>query len=64
VNVASRLESLGKDAKDGEAADNSSRILIGQATFQHLGDRFRTQRMGEVMLKGKDEAIIIYRVIG
>ena len=64
VNVASRLESVGKDHKELEEAQNTCRILIGEPTFRYLDERFRTEQVGEVMLKGKDEKIMIYRVLG
>ncbi len=62
VNTASRLESFGKDLF-GPDAHSPCRILIGEATFRHLGHQFQAQEVGEVSLKGKDEKIAIYRVL-
>jgi adenylate cyclase len=60
INIASRLESYDKDL--GKEA--LCRILIGESTLRYLGPEFRTERIGEVSLKGKDEKITIYRVLG
>jgi adenylate cyclase len=60
INIASRLESYDKDL--GKEA--LCRILIGESTLRYLGPEFRTERIGEVSLKGKEEKIIIYRVLG
>ncbi len=60
INIASRLESYDKDL--GKEA--LCRILIGASTLRYLGPEFRTERIGEVSLKGKEEKITIYRVLG
>lgn len=60
INIASRLESFDKDL--GKEA--LCRILIGESTLRYLGPVFRTERIGEVSLKGKEEKITIYRVLG
>jgi len=35
-----------------------------ESTLRYLGPGFRTERIGEVSLKGKEEKITIYRVLG
>jgi adenylate cyclase len=60
INTASRLESFDKDL--GKEA--LCRILIGESTLRYLGPEFRTERIGEVSLKGKEEKVTIYRVQG
>ncbi len=60
VNTASRLESFDK-AVD---TDNPCRILISQTTKDCLGDRFETECVGSVNLKGKEVKVTIYSVIG
>jgi adenylate cyclase len=60
INIASRLESYDKDL--GKEA--LCRILIGESTLRYLGSEFRTERIGDVSLKGKEEKITIYRVLG
>ncbi len=59
VNVASRLESY-KGIADTEAC----RILIGASTLQHLNNRYQTELVGSIQLKGKADAITIYQVNG
>jgi adenylate cyclase len=64
INTASRLESFDKElfAPDDEVAP--CRILIGQTTRAVLGDRFATEAVGEVSLKGKAQTVGVYRVVG
>jgi adenylate cyclase len=63
VNVASRLESFEKDLFVPSLA-GPCRILIGEATLCRLGQRFLTEKVGQVSLKGKEERIHVYRVVG
>jgi adenylate cyclase len=60
INIASRLESYDKDL----GKESLCRILIGESTLQYLGPEFRTERIGEVSLKGKKDKITIHRVLG
>ena len=60
VNIASRLESYDKEI----GKDTLCRILIGDTTLGYLDSRFITERIGEVSLKGKEESIVIYQVLG
>jgi adenylate cyclase len=64
VNTASRLESFDKTLFAPDADANPIRILIGEPTRARLGDAFVTERVGEVSLKGKSQAVAIHRVIG
>jgi adenylate cyclase len=64
VNTASRLESLAQDGAGLSVAPGQCRILIGEATLRYLGQQFITQRVGEVSLKGKEQRITVYRVLG
>jgi adenylate cyclase len=63
VNIASRLESFDKDLFARSLA-SPCRILIGEATLSRLGQRFLTEKVGQVSLKGKEEKIHVYRVVG
>lgn len=54
VNTAARLESR---AKSGE-------ILISDAVYQHLQGRIEVEEVGEMELKGKSKAVMVYRVTG
>jgi len=60
VNIAARLESYDKNF----ARDSLCRILIGESTLHYLGNQFKTRRVGEGTLKGKDEKITIHQVLG
>jgi adenylate cyclase len=60
INIASRLESYDKTL----AKEATCRILIGESTLRYLGHRFKTERIGEVNLKGKEEKVTVYRVLG
>jgi class 3 adenylate cyclase len=64
VNTAARLESFEKDLVDPYFAKSPCRILIGEPTLQCLGERYLTKRIGEVSVKGKDQKVVVYRVLG
>jgi adenylate cyclase len=64
VNTASRLESFGKEGVEHDFSANPCRILIGQATLKYLVGRYVTKRIGDVSLKGKEEKIEVYMVMG
>ena len=70
VNTASRLESFkltpGEAAPEAlaEEQDGACRILVGSATATRLGEGFALAQVGEVQLKGKDEPVVVYSVIG
>ncbi len=55
VNIASRLET--SVALPGQ-------IVIGQATYEQVCDRYVCEPLGEVLLRGKRQAIRPYRVLG
>lgn len=59
VNIASRLESCAK-----ERQVDSCRILIAQETLQHIENEFEVESWGFMELRGKDQHIHVYRVIG
>jgi adenylate cyclase len=60
VNIASRLESYDKEI----GKDSLCRILIGDTTLGYLDSRFVAERIGEVSLKGKEESVVIYQILG
>lgn len=64
VNTASRLESFDKELFPPDPEHSPCRILIGETTLCHLGDQFETERVGDVSLKGKEQRVGIYRVLG
>jgi adenylate cyclase len=59
VNTASRLESL-----DKERQSTACRILIARQTLEHLPDQFQVESWGALPLKGKEERIEVYEVLG
>lgn len=64
VNTASRLESWDKDYADPEHPVGDCRILIGESTQALVDHLFRTKRVGEIKLKGKQQPTIIHRILG
>jgi adenylate cyclase len=64
VNIAARLESFVKDTWEPHPGESPCRILIGESTLRYLDQQFRTQRLGELSLKGKQEKVTVYRLFG
>jgi len=64
VNTAARLESLDRDIVQEMPGRRLCRILIDESTKRYLGDRFVLDRIGEVSVKGKEQPLVVYRVIG
>jgi adenylate cyclase len=64
VVTAQRLESLGLDRVEHDFEKQLSRILISQETLAQIGSAFLTEPVGEFALKGKNEPVIVYRVLG
>jgi adenylate cyclase len=58
VNLASRLEALTKTPEYG------ARIIISQFTLERAKGRYRTRRLGEVAVKGKQRPTEIYALLG
>jgi class 3 adenylate cyclase len=53
VNVASRLEKIAAPGK----------IYIGQTTYEHIKDIFKTQSVGKQTVKGKTMEVNVYEVL-
>lgn len=64
VNAASRLENYEKESFAVERSESRCRILIGGPTLRYLGDRFMTQDVGSVKLRGLEREITVHRVLG
>src|SRR5262249_41814428 len=64
MNTASRLESFDKELFAPDPDTNPCRILIGETTLSCVGDRFETEHVGDVSLKGKELMVGVYRVLG
>jgi len=58
VNVASRLESYDKSMNNSVC-----RILISEETYRYTQNKFPTQMIGSVLLKGREQPITIYQVL-
>ncbi|MFI5280206.1 MAG: CHASE2 domain-containing protein [Gemmatimonadales bacterium] len=56
VNLASRLEGLNKEFK--------TTIIISEFARVKLGDRFDTRALGDVKVKGKEQPVPIYELLG
>lgn len=56
VNTASRVESLNKDLH--------TRILITDATYEHIKEEVKVRGPIQAYVKGKEEPIIVYEVLG
>jgi adenylate cyclase len=54
VNIAARLES----------AAEPGTVFIGDTTRQRVGDAFDVQEVGELQLKGKEQRVRAYKVLG
>lgn len=58
VNLASRLEGLSK------VKEYDARIIVSEASLQKTKEQFKTRSLGNVLVKGKDETIAIYALLG
>ena len=59
VNIASRLESCEKDRQE-----DTCRILLAEETLVHLQGKFEVESWGALPLKGKEQKVNVYRVLG
>ncbi|HLF95780.1 MAG TPA: adenylate/guanylate cyclase domain-containing protein [Methylococcaceae bacterium] len=62
VNTASRLESFDKSLAPPDA-EHPCRILVGETTWRHVREHYVTEEVGSCQLKGKQNALKIYRVL-
>jgi adenylate cyclase len=64
MNTASRLESFDKDLHPPDPMTRPCRILVGASTLGHLGNMFHAEWVAEAHLKGKEQLVAIYRILG
>jgi len=64
LNTASRLESFDKDVHPPDPLTRPCRTLIGDSTHAYVADLFDTEWVAEARLKGKQQLVAIYRVLG
>lgn len=62
VNIAARLEALGKSY--GSGSESECVILVGEPTWRRLDGAFRGAPVGDAVLRGKTQKVAIYRVDG
>lgn len=62
VNTAARLEALAKTV--AAAPGHPCRILAARSTWERVADRVRAVPVGEVALKGKENRVAVYRILG
>ncbi len=55
VNIASRLEALGKEHK--------AEILIGEATYEAVKSEARVRPVGEIVIRGRRGRMIVYELL-
>jgi class 3 adenylate cyclase/CHASE2 domain-containing sensor protein len=60
VNIAARLEALGKSFASGAIDDCV--ILAGEPTWNRLDGACRGEPVGEVILRGKTQKVAVYRI--
>jgi adenylate cyclase len=64
VNIASRLESFSENLTGFDFTNTACRVLIGGSTLRYLGNQFRTEKVGELSLRGKAEKITAHCLVG
>lgn len=62
VNIASRLESFDKSVASPDEA-HPCRILVGETTWRYVYEGYITEEVGSCQLKGRQNALKIYRVL-
>lgn len=62
VNTASRLESFDRSVAPPDE-EHPCRILVGETTWRHVHFRYLAEEVGSCQLKGKQNALKIYRVL-
>jgi len=63
VNTAARLETYGKELPPMDAGEGACRILVAESTARRLGVEYRTGHVGTLQLKGKRQAVDVYKVL-
>jgi adenylate cyclase len=56
VNVAARLESMTKEATQGQ----TYRVLMSDRTYEYVRDRYSVQHAGTIQVRGRQEKVPIY----
>jgi adenylate cyclase len=64
INTASRLESFDKSVHAPDPLTRPCRILAAASTLGHVNQMFESEWVTEAQLKGKEELVAIYRILG
>ena len=56
VNLAARIEQLNKS--------HGTLVLVSQSTVDACGDAFDFERVGQVPVRGREQQVVLYRVLG
>ncbi|MCF6204256.1 MAG: adenylate/guanylate cyclase domain-containing protein [Methylococcaceae bacterium] len=62
VNIAARLEGFDKTQFKPDYFKYPCRLLIGGETLQYIGNQFQVEAIGNITLRGKKEAISVFRI--
>jgi adenylate cyclase len=60
VNIAARLEQLNKNTQEG----NPHNILVSETTFHLIKHHFRTKKVEQLQLRGRQQLTMIYSITG
>lgn len=63
VNVAARLEQLGKERQKIDTDQDIGSLLITKETQCHLDVRWKTEEVGIISLSGMKDPVTVYRVL-
>jgi adenylate cyclase len=64
VNIAARLESYDKDDFRDEGVTAACRTLVAGSTLKYIGKEFFLEHVGELVLRGKEDKVSVYRLTG
>ena len=64
LNTAARLEAFDKDVHTPDPFTRPARILAGESTMLYVADLFESEWVAERQLKGKEQLVAIYRILG
>jgi adenylate cyclase len=64
VNTASRLEAFYKSRFHPDYLIQPCRILISETMLEYIGNQFQIKQIRDVELRGKNNIIRVYQVIG
>ncbi len=59
VNVASRIQNINKTVND----NNPYKILVSQATYDYVGDRYTGHPVGQTHLRGRQQSVLVYSIL-